>query len=78
MKTLRPHEPLAIALVEAIHRGDHAALSALMAEHPAIATVRLGDGSGRESVLRVDCTGRIVRLYVISERLRGHRFPQST
>lgn len=45
MTTLRPDDPLATALVEAIHTGNHSVLSNLLAEHPGIAAVRLGDGS---------------------------------
>lgn len=36
-------DPLAIATVNAIHTGDTAALKRLLAEHPGLATVRLGD-----------------------------------
>lgn len=53
---LSPDEPLATALVEAIHRGDHPALATLLAEHPGIATVRLGDerpGGMTRSLLHV-------------------------
>jgi uncharacterized protein len=41
--TINPQEPLAVAVTEAIQRGDLAALRRLLAEHPALATARIGD-----------------------------------
>jgi uncharacterized protein len=41
--TIDTQEPLAVAVVEAIQSGDVAALRRLLAEHPALATTRLGD-----------------------------------
>ena len=38
-----PREPLAVAVVEAIHAGDQERLARLLAEHPGLATARLGD-----------------------------------
>ena len=38
-----PGEPLAVAVVEAIHAGDQERLARLLAEHPGLATARLGD-----------------------------------
>ncbi|WP_238356301.1 MerR family transcriptional regulator [Kribbella italica] len=47
MKTISTEDPLAIAVVDAIHTGDQAALQRLLAEHADLATVRLGtDGPG--------------------------------
>ncbi len=43
METIGTTEPLAIALVGAIHTGDLATLLRLLAEHPDLATTRLGD-----------------------------------
>jgi uncharacterized protein len=41
--TIDPQEPLAVAVIEAIQRGDLAALRRLLAEHPGLATARIGD-----------------------------------
>ena len=38
-----PDEPLAVAVVEAIQTGDQERLGRLLAEHPGLATARLGD-----------------------------------
>jgi hypothetical protein len=43
MATIDPEEPLAVAVVEAIRGGDLEALRRLLAEHPGLATARLGD-----------------------------------
>ncbi len=43
MATLDTEEPLAVALVEAIHTGDVSALVRLLAENPGLTTARLGD-----------------------------------
>jgi hypothetical protein len=43
MATVGTEEPLAGAVVEAIHAGDLASLRGLLAEHPWLATARLGD-----------------------------------
>lgn len=43
MVTIDTRDPLAVAVVEAIHSGDVAALKRLLAENPALATARLGD-----------------------------------
>ncbi|MEX2124942.1 MAG: ankyrin repeat domain-containing protein [Woeseia sp.] len=45
MEKLNTKEPLAVALVQAIHGGDLPELKRLLDEHPGIATVRLGDNS---------------------------------
>jgi hypothetical protein len=48
-------EPLAVAVVEAIHAGDVAALSRLLAEHPGLASAGLGgdvDGRGDGGMVR--------------------------
>lgn len=42
MQYLSTEDPLAVAAVEAIHRGDVDALRRLLAENPALATARLG------------------------------------
>jgi uncharacterized protein len=44
---LGAEDPLAVAAVEAIHRGDVATLRRLLAEQPGLATARLGDYDGR-------------------------------
>jgi uncharacterized protein len=41
--TINTEEPLAVAVVEAIHAGDLPALQRLLAEHPGLAAARLGD-----------------------------------
>jgi ankyrin repeat protein len=41
--TVSTENPVATAAVEAIHSGDHAALTRLLEEHPWLATARLGD-----------------------------------
>jgi hypothetical protein len=41
--TINPEDPLAVAVVEAIHTGDLATLGRLLHENPALATARLGD-----------------------------------
>ncbi|MGH3005888.1 MAG: ankyrin repeat domain-containing protein [Gaiellaceae bacterium] len=43
MTTIDTKDPLAIAAVEAIHQGDLPRLRRLLAEHPDLATARLGD-----------------------------------
>lgn len=43
MATVNTEEPVAAAAVEAIHTGDLPALQRLLAEHPWLATARLGD-----------------------------------
>ncbi len=43
MATLSTEDPVAVAVVSALHRGDVAALHRLLAEHAALATSRLGD-----------------------------------
>lgn len=43
MVILGGDEPLAVAVVEAIHSGDLEALRRLLREHPGLATARLGD-----------------------------------
>lgn len=45
MKILNAQEPVAIALVEAIHNGNHPGLRRLLDQHSGIATVRIGDGN---------------------------------
>jgi len=43
MATLGTEDPVAVAVVTAIHRGDVAALRRLLAEHPGLAASRFGD-----------------------------------
>jgi uncharacterized protein len=43
MTTIDTEHPLAVAVVDAIHRGDVPALRRLLKEHPELATARLGD-----------------------------------
>jgi uncharacterized protein len=46
--TIATDDPLAVAVVSAIHSGDVAGLNRLLADHPDLATVRLGgDGENR-------------------------------
>jgi len=48
VKTIPAGDPLAVAAVTAIHSGDVAGLSQLLADHPDLATLRLGgDGDNR-------------------------------
>jgi uncharacterized protein len=42
-RTIDPEDPLAVAVVEAIHSGDLATVKQLLHENPALASVRLGD-----------------------------------
>jgi hypothetical protein len=49
MLTLHTDEPLAVAAVDAIHRGDVGALRRLLDENPGLATARLGDPRCGES-----------------------------
>jgi uncharacterized protein len=42
VKTIPTDDPLAVAAVEAIHSGDLAGLNRLLADHPDLATARLG------------------------------------
>ena len=51
MVTIDTEDPLAVAVVEAIHAGDTAALKRLLAANPALATTRLGDDD-REGMSR--------------------------
>jgi ankyrin repeat protein len=56
--TIDQEDPLAVAAVEAIHAGDVAALRRLLAEHPGLATARIGgdDRSGMtRTLLHVVC-----------------------
>jgi len=43
MLVLDPGDPLAAAVVDAVHGGDLAALGGLLADHPDLATARIGD-----------------------------------
>jgi len=43
MSSMSTEDPLAVALVKAIHAGDISTLKGLLAENPGIATARLGD-----------------------------------
>ncbi|WP_246187139.1 MerR family transcriptional regulator [Microlunatus speluncae] len=45
MSTISTDDPLAVAVVKAIHTGDQATLQQLLADNPDLATVRLGDDS---------------------------------
>lgn len=50
-QTMGSEEPVAVAAVKAIQTGDTAALRHLLAEHPYLATVRLGDARGLSRTL---------------------------
>lgn len=43
MATLGAEEPAVVAIVDAIHAGDVATVHRLLAEHPGLATARIGD-----------------------------------
>jgi ankyrin repeat protein len=47
MLSIRPDEPLAIAVTEAIHTGNVDALIQMLREHPQLATARIGDKDDR-------------------------------
>jgi uncharacterized protein len=49
---ISPDEPIAVAAVDAIHRGDIPALQKMLTEHPELATAALGDPSGKNSMTR--------------------------
>lgn len=50
MVTVGTDEPLGVAVIDAIHRGDLDVLSTLLREHPDLASARLGaNGPGREA-----------------------------
>jgi len=51
MVTLSSDDPVAVALVEAIHAGDLQALDRLLGEHPGIGSARIGDDKGRSGTL---------------------------
>jgi hypothetical protein len=54
--TIDPQDPLAVAVVEAIHTGDTDGLQRLLEEHPGLATARIGDdrpGGMTRSLLHV-------------------------
>jgi uncharacterized protein len=51
MDYMGTEEPLAVAAVKAIQGGDTLALRQLLAEHPGLATVRLGDRCGMSRTL---------------------------
>ncbi|MDX8141523.1 ankyrin repeat domain-containing protein [Lentzea sp. BCCO 10_0061] len=53
MNSLSTEDPLAVTAVEAIHTGDVQALVDLLAEHPVLATVRLGDCDMSRTLLHV-------------------------
>ena len=63
MITLRPHDPLAVAAVEAIHGGNVTALRRLLTEHPGLATVhRLVEGSARTTLQDAATLGLLHRV----------------
>ncbi len=51
MTTLSTGDPMAVAVVGAIHTGSLTTLARLLGEHPGLATVRLG-GDGPEGMAR--------------------------
>jgi ankyrin repeat protein len=51
MAYLDTEDPVALAAVAAIHTGDVAVLRRLLAEHPDLATIRLGDPDGMSRTL---------------------------
>ncbi|MFG1702633.1 ankyrin repeat domain-containing protein [Nonomuraea sp. M3C6] len=51
MRYLDTDDPLAVAVVNAIHRGDTSQVRHLLGEHPALARVRLGDEGGMSRTL---------------------------
>jgi uncharacterized protein len=59
---LETEDPLAVAAVQAIHAGDVPALQRLLAEHPGLATARLGDYDGRP-----DCGMSRTLLHVVTD-----------
>jgi len=63
---LDTEDPLAVAAVAAIHAGDVAALKQLLAEHPGLATARLGDYDGP------DCGGMSRTLLHVVTDWPGH------
>ena len=63
---LDTEDPLAVAAVAAIHTGDVAALKQLLAEHPELATARLGDYDGP------DCAGMSRTLLHVVTDWPGH------
>jgi hypothetical protein len=63
---LDTEDPLAVAAVAAIHTGDVSALKQLMAEHPGLATARLGDYDGP------DCGGMSRTLLHVVTDWPGH------
>jgi len=46
MLNLQANDPVAVAVVSAIQKGDVDGLTCLLAEHPALANARIVDGSG--------------------------------
>ncbi|MEU3922030.1 ankyrin repeat domain-containing protein [Streptomyces sp. NPDC029004] len=69
MVTLHSHDPLAVAVTEAIHTGDLPALEQLLADHPGLATTRISEAAGE------GCAGRASRsLLHIAADWPGH-FP---
>jgi ankyrin repeat protein len=63
---LDTEDPLAVAAVAVIHTGDVAALRQLLAEHPGLATARLGDYDGP------DCGGMSRTLLHVVTDWPGH------
>ncbi|MGH9134655.1 MAG: ankyrin repeat domain-containing protein [Ilumatobacteraceae bacterium] len=61
MTTIRTDDPVAVAAVDAIHRGDVAALDRLVADHPELPTAALGDDES--------CRGGMTRtlLHVVTD-----------
>lgn len=53
MTAIPNHDPVAVALIQAIRAGDLDALSALLAEHPGLAEARLEDRRGSRTPLHV-------------------------
>jgi hypothetical protein len=53
MMTVSTDEPLVVAVVDAIHRGDVERLQRLLADNPGLASIRIGDERMSRTLLHV-------------------------